>query len=230
MPARAARLRNRALRTSSSSAFGAPRRLRHGCGAAALAHPGVGRGCLHRAQERVAHLREQSARADGRRRNPARGRTDRYERRELRRNFGADHLGIEPAQQAGSQHLRQAAETAPPSQRPKAHRQRLKRRGQRDVQADRAARTVARQRACSASTSSRAIAGPTTITEVALIRPRCDQIADRAVDAGADAVIVGAQPDAARRLRRRSFGGGPVRAVASAGSASARFTLCSATK
>src|SRR5439155_1223271 len=55
-----------------------------------------------------------------------------------------------------------------------------------------------------------------------------DQVANGAVDAGADTVIVGAQPDPARR--RGIVHSAAVRSTLSAALASARFSLCSATK
>jgi hypothetical protein len=93
------------------------------------------------------------------------------ERRELHHQFGADDFGIEPPQQARAQQFAGNGRNMPPSSGLKVHRQRTERRGQRGVQADGAARAV-RRASCSALTSSRPIAGPTTITEVALRRPR----------------------------------------------------------
>ena len=63
------------------------------------------------------------------------------EGRKLHRQFGVDDFGIEPAHQAGAQQFRKRQEHAAVD-RPEMHRQGPKRRGQRDVQADGAARTV----------------------------------------------------------------------------------------
>ena len=92
------------------------------------------------------------------------------EGRKLRHQFGMDDFRIEPPQQARAQQLRKAQEHAA-IERLEMHRQRMERRRQCRVQADRAARAGG-DGGLSAATSSRPIAGPTTITEVALRRPR----------------------------------------------------------
>ena len=63
------------------------------------------------------------------------------EGRELHHQFGMDDFGIEPPQQAGAQQFREGQEHAA-VERPEVHRQRTKRRRQRDVQADGATRTA----------------------------------------------------------------------------------------
>ena len=112
------------------------------------------------------------------------------ERRELGQKFVFDQSRIEPPQQARSQHGRKWQEQTT-IERPKVHRQRTKRRGERRVQPDRAARAV---RCCVLQRGDLGAAN------------RCadhhhrggveaaarDQIADGAVDAIGQPVIVGA--------------------------------------
>ncbi len=149
---------------------------------------------------------------------------------ELHRNFRLDHFAIEPPHEATLQHFRQWQEHATVG-RPEMHRERAERRSQRHMQADFAA--VAPGMAFGDG-----ILQPGDL--VALDRGShhhdgggveampLDQLADAAVDAGTDPVIVGAQPDAARRVVVHSAA---VRSGSlSAALPSARFTLCSATK
>ena len=88
----------------------------------------------------------------------------------------------------------------PRAQRMKPLAQRLKRRGQRHMQAERGARLAGIERIQRIDFLA-VKSGAAVITEVALSRPRSDQFADGGVDAGRNAVIVGAEPDAAAALR-----------------------------
>jgi hypothetical protein len=148
------------------------------------------------------------------------------EGRELSQKFVFDQAGIEPPQQARAQQVRKRQKQAAVD-RPEVHRQRTKRRGQRRVQADRAARAVRHdilQRGDFATPDRWAYhhhrGGIETATG--------DQIANGAVDALGQSVIVGAQPDPAQRSVVHSAA---VRSAALAVvSPSARFSECSATK
>src|SRR5262245_30353393 len=107
------------------------------------------------------------------------------------------------------------------------HGERTERRGQRDVQADGAARTCARdilQRRDLIAADRRTYHHYRSRIETAAL----DQIADGAVDAGTDPVIVGAQPDAARR--RFSHSAAVRSGSLSPAFASERSSLCSATQ
>ena len=120
--------------------MGAPSRCAKRLVASALANPGVGRGFLHRRQERVAHLRKQLRMLVAV--DEIRRAAEQFaEGRKLHHQFGMDDFGIEPPQQARAQQFRKGQEHAA-IERLKVHGQRTKRRRQRDVQADRAARTV----------------------------------------------------------------------------------------
>ena len=102
MPARAARLRNCALRISSTSALGAPSRCASGARRPPWRTQAFGRGLLHRRQKSLAHLRKQlrMLMAVDEIRRPA----ERFaEGGELHHQFGTDDFGIEPPQQAGAQ-------------------------------------------------------------------------------------------------------------------------------
>ena len=145
---------------------------------------------------------------------------------ELHGDFGADHFGIEPAQLARAQKFLEGQEKLVP-ERTEMHGQGAERRGQRDVQADRGAGVVRgsllQARGLVAADCRRDHHHRGRIEAAAL-----DQFANGAVDAGADAVIVGAEPDPPRR---RVVHSAAVRlAASSAESASQCFSLCSATK
>ena len=145
---------------------------------------------------------------------------------ELHHQLGADDFRIEPPQQAGAQQLRKAGKHAAVD-RTEMHGQRAKRRGQGQMQADRAARAVRRrnaQRAGLVAAERRADHHRRCRVETAAL----DQIANAAVDAGTDAVIVGAEPDAARRGVAHSAA--DLLPSPLSRSASMRFSLCSATK
>src|SRR5471032_576748 len=113
-------------------------------------------------------------------------------------------------------------------ERLEVHGQRMERCGQRGMQADGAAR-IMRGRGDKRMDLVAADRRANHHYRSRIETPAFDQIADRAVDAGAETVIVGAEPDAAQRgvaihsaaVRSRSP------AVAST---SACFSLCSATK
>ena len=139
MPARAARLRNCALRMSSTSALGAPSRLASGCSLPPWRTQAPGAACLHRGQKCVAHLRKQLhvlVAVDEIRRAAE----QLLESRELHHQLVLDHLGIEPPQQARCAACSGNGRNMPPSTGRKCMRQRTERRGQSRVQADRAAR------------------------------------------------------------------------------------------
>ena len=170
MPAAAARLRNCALRTSSTSALGAPSRFASGCrrppwrtqapGAASFtarrkASRTCGNSCTCWWPSTKSGARPNSS----------------LKAASCASKFVLDHPRIEPPQQARSQQRRKRQEHAA-VERPEMHRQRTERRRQRRVQADGAARARSPRRSCSAATSSRPIAAPTIITDVALRRPR----------------------------------------------------------
>src|SRR5450432_470292 len=108
------------------------------------------------------------------------------------------------------------------------HRQGTKRRRQRDVQADRTMRTVGgggSKQAYFVTADGRAHHHHRCGIETATL----DQVANGAVDAGTETVIVGAQPDTAQR--RGVVHSAAVRSVALAPvSAATRLTRCSATK
>ena len=148
------------------------------------------------------------------------------ERRQLHHQFGADDFRIEFAQQPGAQQFWKRQEHAAVD-RLEVHGQRPERRRQRDVQADRAARAFACRllQGCDlvAADRRRHHHHRGGVEAAAL-----DQVANGAVDAGADTVIVGAQPDPARR--RGIVHSAAVRSMLSAAPGSARFSLCSATK
>ena len=148
------------------------------------------------------------------------------EGRELHHQFGVDDFGIEPAQQARAQQLREGRKHAA-IERLEMHRQGPERRGQGDVQADGATRTAGGgrlQRADFVAADRRPDHHHRCRVETAAL----DQIANGAVDAGAEAVIVGAQPDAARRGVAHSAA--VLSFVLAPFSASARLSECSATK
>ena len=158
-----------------------------------------GRGSLHRVEQGVAHLRKQlhvlmAVDEIGRAAEQCRRRPRAAPSISARASRGSSRRSRPRAQ-----HLRRAAGTCRRRAARNAGLSGLNGAGQRDMQADRATRSRAGVEHFSASTSARSKPAPTTITEVALRRPALDQVADRAVDAGADAVIVGAQPDPARR-------------------------------
>src|SRR6266403_1424238 len=136
-------------------------------------------------------------------------------------------LRIEPPKQARAQDFRKAQEHAA-IERLKMHRQRPKRRRQGRVQADRATMAVrddVLKRIDFLAADRRTYHHDRRRVEAAVL----DQVANRAVDAGTEAVIVGAQPDTARR--RGVVHSAAVRSLELAlVSASMRFTLCSATK
>ena len=130
-----------------------------------------GAACLHRGQKGVAHLRKQLhvLMAVDKVRRAA---EQLAERRELRSDLGVDDLGIEPPQQAGAQQFRQAAGTC-----------RRRAAGSACVSGLNGAvsvtcRPIAQRGLPAAAAFERADfvaadrAGPTTITEVALRRPR----------------------------------------------------------
>src|SRR5258708_8047742 len=149
------------------------------------------------------------------------------EGRKLHHQFGAYDFWIDPPQQPRAQQFRKRQEQAAVD-RVEVHGQRPKRRRQRDVQADRAARAVggdATKRAGFVAADRRADHHHRGGVETTAP----DQVANGAVDAGTYSVIVGAQPDAARR--RGAVHSAAVRSwTAGAISVSTGLTLCSATK
>src|SRR4051794_19880542 len=104
----------------------------------------------------------------------------------------------------------------------------MERHGQRSVQADGAARIFCRglvERADLVAADRRR----NHHRRGGIETPALDQVADCAVDAGTETVIVGTEPETARR--RVAAHSAAVRSVSPAlVAASARFSLCSATK
>ncbi len=144
---------------------------------------------------------------------------------ELGGDFAADDLGIEPAQQACSQQSCERKKCAA-VERTKIHGQRMERRGQRDVQADRTRRVRGcRLQRVDLFAPDR---GAHHHHRGGIETPAFDQRADAAIDARAEAVVIGAQPDAARRRLAHSAAF-PTESVADF-SGSALFTVCSAMK
>jgi len=130
--------------------------------------PGAGRGLLHRLQKRIAHLRKQLRMLVAV--DEIRLASEQLlERRQLHHQFAVDHLDIEPPHSlraAAAERQKHAA-----IGRPEMDRQR------RERAVSVACRPIAQRgllaaTSCRAATSSRPIAAPTTITDVALRRPR----------------------------------------------------------
>ena len=149
---------------------------------------------------------ETVAHADDRRRNPAAGRTASPKAANCTINsawmISPSSRRVRPARSNFAKRQEHAA-----IDRLEMHGQRPERRGQRRMQADRAARILGGgglQRSDLVAADRR----PHHHHRCGIEPAALDQVADRAVDAGTDAVVVGAQPDTARR-RRRSFGRGP---------------------
>ena len=194
--------------------------------APALADPGFGRSLLHRRQKRVAHPGKQLRMLVGV--DKVRRAAEQFvESRKLHPQFRTDDLGIEPVEQARAQQFRKRQKHAA-IDRLKVHRQGSKRRGQSGVQADRAAGAACNGGAQRAGFVA-ADRGPDHHHRCRIDAAALDQVADAAVDAGTETVVVGAQPDAARR--HGDVHSAAVRSVAPVPvSASLRFSLCSATK
>ena len=209
MPARRRR-RNCALRTSSSSAFGVPSRLQRRQSRPPWRTQALGAACFTARQKGIAHLREQLRMLmtiD----KVGRAAEQILESRELRRQFGMDDFGVEPPQQARAQHLRQR-QNMPPSSGRKCMVS--GRNGAVSVTCrPMAQRGLPAAVSCSARDFVAADRRPDHHHRGGVETAAFDQVANGAVDAGADTVIVGAQPDPARRhasfiprrsVRRRS--------------------------
>src|SRR5450432_437401 len=138
-----------------------------------------------------------------------------------------DDFGIEPPQQARAQQFWEAQEHAA-IERLKMHCQGTKRRRQCGVQADRTTGTVGNgglKQTNFVTADGRADHHRRCGIETATL----DQVANGAVDAGTETVIVGAQPDAAQR-RGAVHSAAALSLALAPVSASTRLTLCSATK
>ena len=202
-----ARARNSRLSQSSSSAFRSVRRAVQRQRAAALAHPGLRRESLAVVQHRLAHLRKQMhvlmavdeirRAAEGGRRRP---------RTALAISRGQRGQRRAAAACASAQHRRRAGETR---RRAAARKPRVSGlNGAVSV----TCRPIATRGRAALSIGERIRLGAREARRHhhhrGGIEPAAhDQVADRRVDAGRDAVIVGAQPDApacARRMTRRS--------------------------
>ena len=106
-------------------------------------------------------------------------------------------LGLSRRSMRAVQRRRERQE-APSCERHEGWRQRPERRRQRHMQPDRGAFRALRSRSACGLVAVKL--GATTITEVALMRPRATRSRIAGVDRGRDAVIVGAQDDAAARV------------------------------